>query len=527
MGMEEQDMRRHAFGALTAILAFGCGPRGVEPDVAEPEPEPDASSATDEAGRVEYWRGEIDAGPMKLGFRVTLRRGADGAWAGALDIPMQQVAGAALADVSRDATSLRFVFAAAGAAVELTVDGDGRRGTGVLRQGGAEFPATAVRVDTAAEQQAGPARPQTPTPPFPYASRDVTFATDDGGVLAGTLTVPEGDGPHPAVVFITGSGAQDRDETLFDHKPFLVIADALTRGGIATLRVDDRGVGGSTADPGALTMDVRAADTRATIAFAAAQPEVDAARVGLVGHSEGGIVAPMVAARDDGGGVAFIVALAPSGVRGEALIPMQLGAILRASGVADEGVARLVAAQAEITRLVAAGTDGSALRATVRAAIALNQTIVRPDAPLTDAALDGHAGQAVATLTSPMMRSFIASDPAVAWRRVRVPALALIGERDLQVPHAENLAAIRAALTDDNRANVELRSVAGLNHLFQRAETGLVEEYAQLEETFDPTTLEAVVTWVRAKTGLGGTGMGAGTETGTSAETETGAPLEP
>ncbi|MGH1561008.1 alpha/beta fold hydrolase [Caulobacter segnis] len=227
------------------------------------------------------------------------------------------------------------------AGFEGALSADGQTLQGQWLQGGGALPLTMSRTAPVLN------RPQTPKPPFPYRAEDVSYRNPASGLtLAGTLTLPEGAGPFPAVVLITGSGAQDRDETVFGHKPFWVIADALTRKGVAVLRVDDRGTGGSQAGPpGSGGIPALVTDVAAGVAFLRARADIDPARIGLVGHSEGGQVAPLVAAEDPR--VAFLVLMAAPGVDGATLLVAQNRALFAASGMPDDQVETLVRNRAE------------------------------------------------------------------------------------------------------------------------------------------------------------------------------------
>jgi uncharacterized protein len=341
------------------------------------------------------------------------------------------------------------------------------------------------------------ARPQTPKEPFPYAAREVLYDNPaDGSKIGGTLTLPPGPGPHPAVLLVTGSGAQDRDETLFGHKPFLLIADRLTRQGIAVLRVDDRGIGKTTGNAESATIETHATDAEAGIAFLAAQKEIDKARIGVVGHSEGGIIAAVVASRSKS--VAFVVSLAGTGLPGSAINPLQIAAILRAEGsVSPEGIAAIVDEQKKLMRLVADGADEAKLRAAVEHAVEVAQKHA-PEAEKERVAAGVTAG--LAALGSPWFKSFVKLDPRPYWQKVTVPVLAMIGDKDLQVPADENLAAIKAALGHNRDASTE--KLAGLNHLFQPAKTGLVDEYSKIETTFDDAALDLLGKWLRKRAKL-------------------------
>lgn len=328
-------------------------------------------------------------------------------------------------------------------------------------------------------------RPQTPKPPFPYRAEDVAFDSAPGVRLAGTLTLPPGKGPFPAAVLITGSGAQDRDESLMGHKPFWVLADALTRRGIAVLRTDDRGFGKSTGDFAKATSEDFAADAEAGVRYLAARPEIDAARIGLIGHSEGGLIGPLVAAKDPR--VAFVVMLAGPGVPTRELMTAQREAVARTAGIAPEAVARNEAIMGRVEAALAEGKD-------------LTQAQADAARVLTDAGMPAAgAAQAIRQLSSPWYKWFIAYDPRPTLRKLRIPVLAVGGDKDVQVVAAQNLPAIREALKGDPKA--EVVELPGLNHLFQTADTGAPSEYARIEETFAPAALALVTGWVATTTG--------------------------
>lgn len=449
----------------------------------------------------ERWRGVIDltgVGGPEMEFFVSFSPG-DSGYAATLSIPMQNATDLPLTEVLYSAERIEFTLMANPAVARFEADRAGDEATGVLLQGGGEFP---IRMRLlGAGESAGPNRPQTPLPPFPYTAREVQYDNPgDGASLAGTLTVPPGPGPHPAAVLITGSGAQDRDETIFDHKPFAVIADALSRAGIAVLRSDDRGVGGSTAGSAPSTSSTFATDVAAAVAYLRAQPEIDPDRIGLIGHSEGGIIAPMVAAADER--IAYIVMLAGTGVSGRELMPLQLAAVSRAAGVSEESIARQVAAQEAAFDLVIAGASDDGIRAAV--AVLVDEQLAGASEAEREANRERGYEMAFRQVSSPWFRAFLIEDPRVNLRDVTCPVLALNGTRDTQVPAELNLEAIAEALQEAGNEDVETIALEDLNHLFQHAQTGGVGEYGVIEETFSPEALELIAAWIRARVGLGG-----------------------
>jgi len=425
---------------------------------------------------VGIWVEDFDGAILQ--FRLTA--GSDDVISGVFDSVSEGVndlpitVRSAEAEITIEIEAARAVFAG-------TLEGDSL--SGKWMQGGAEIPMVF-------ERQAEPVvlvRPQEPQPPFPYEAADVVFGSDEI-TLAGTLIVPEGSGPFPAAVLVSGSGSQDRDESLLGHKPFLVLADALARNGIATLRYDDRGVGGSTGDPlGATTADL-ANDAKAAVDFLRDQPNIEA--IGIIGHSEGGLIAPMVAL--DNADVAFVVLLAGPGLPGADVLRTQTEALMRAEGVEDSVVSWRMDWTDDVITIAASDLETGDVAAAMRDRL----TEAAVDAPASMEALVSDAGreEIVAAFTDPWMRFFLAYDPAPALGQISVPVLAMIGSLDLQVLAAENAPALEAALSGNVDATI--KTLPGLNHLFQNASTGAVSEYAVIDETFDPDTMQTTADWI-------------------------------
>ncbi len=446
----------------------------------------------------EKWRGTIDLSSVAQGeleFFVVFTPGADGSFSATLSIPAQGAVDLPVGELVYTDERIEFTLAVQPPG-QFRADRDGDEAKGVLSQG-VELPISLRKV--AAGEVTGPARPQTPHPPFPYEAREVSYSNpEDGTVLAGTLTIPEGSGPHPAALLITGSGSQDRDETIFGHKPFLVIADHLTRNGVAVLRVDDRGVGGSKGEVAGATSFDFAGDVRAGIEFLRLQSEIAADRIGLIGLSEGGLIAPIVAARNDR--VAFIVLLAGPGLSGRELMPLQLAAIQRAGGRPEDNIRRQLEAQARMHDLVVSGAGEAELRVAVEALVDVQLETATPEQR--EAARDAAVATALRQIRTPWWQTFLATDPRQYLASVECPVLALNGRLDLQVPADPNLPAIEQALTEAGNDDVTARELENLNHLFQTAMTGSVAEYSRIEETFAPEALEIMTAWIRTRTRL-------------------------
>ncbi len=319
------------------------------------------------------------------------------------------------------------------------------------------------------------------------AQEDVHFDNVAGhDRLAGTLSLPSGAGPFPAVVLVSGTGRNTRDEDVWGHKVFLVLADALNRSGLAVLRYDKRGVGGSTGDYDAATTADFASDAEAAVAWLKAQPRIDATRVGVLGHSEGGIIAPAVAAEDTS--VAFVVMIAGPCIRGDRLFVLQSAMTAKAYGAPDDYIARRRAFDEDLFGTVRSAPSDSAALDRARALVAR---------AVADKVVDANEARTLAEdTTRPWERYFLAYDPAPTLARLKVPVLALNGSLDVQVPSGENLAAARRALKDNPRATI--MELAGMNHLLQEAKTGAPSEYNDIEETMSPATLEIITAWLSA-----------------------------
>lgn len=336
-------------------------------------------------------------------------------------------------------------------------------------------------------------RPQHPVAPFPYIVQEVVFDTPNPEVSPlGTLTYPTHGGPFPAVVLVAGTGAHDRDSNISLHKSMLVLADHLTRQGFAVLRYDKRGVGltGGGAHPISTTDDY-AADALAALRFLKIQPQVNGAQVGLAGHSEGGIIAAMVAAQAQAE-VAYIALLATPGLPGVQLKSLQDAAARRADGMPEELVLANQEQERELFDIAASQLQrDQAIAAMVKATNALpKQTKTMLDIPP-----EGIPGEAFEGLLTPWFRRFLQLDPATYLQQVRCPVLALIGEKDLQVPATKNMAALVTALAGNHQAKLLL--LPELNHLLQQAKTGRVHEYLLIEKTLEPTALHQISGWMQ------------------------------
>ncbi|HRX50005.1 MAG TPA: alpha/beta fold hydrolase [Candidatus Krumholzibacteria bacterium] len=430
------------------------------------------------AGVVGVWDGVLEVPGGSLALVLHVDEDDAGAWSASLDSPDQGVFGMKAGEVRWEAPRLTVDFPSLSARYVGAMDAAGANLEGTWSQGGGALPLALVR-----RADGPPRRPQMPVPPFPYESADVTVRNQAAGVdLAGTFTVPPGDGPFATVLLLTGSGAQDRDETILGHKPFLVLADHLSRTDVAVLRLDDRGVGGSDRGPAGATTADFARDALAAVAWLRARPEVDARRLGLLGHSEGGLIAAVAAAQDPG--VGFLVLLAGPAVPGSRILAYQ-GA---------RGMARIPGYAAEEPRVRAALAQ---LYAAPLDSVEAVLTAVAADLGAPLAALTGltpaNAPAIRTQISDPWLRWFLDHDPAPDLAALDIPVLALFGTKDTQVPPSLNADPMRAVLHNPH-SRVEV--FPDLNHLFQPAVTGELSEYEQIETTISPEVLQALTAFI-------------------------------
>lgn len=357
---------------------------------------------------------------------------------------------------------------------------------GTFNQNGISIPLNLSK----AEEEIGnaiPKRPQEPIKPYPYYSEDVTFKNNKANVtLAGTLTLPQKEGIYPVVILITGSGPQNRDEEILGHKPFLVISDYLTRNGIAVLRYDDRGVAKSTGDFKTATTADFATDVESAISYLKTRKEINVKKIGLIGHSEGGIIAPMVASKSKD--VDFIVLLAGQGLSGDKLMLLQKEKIEQAMNINEQEISKGQKIFSGAYRIILEShTDNTDLKNK------LNTYFIQSfDNKLSEEQVNAITN----SITTPWMIYFLKYNPVPALEKVKCPVLAIDGEKDLQVP-PENLIAIKTALENGGNKNVTTKLFPNLNHLFQDCKTGLPSEYSEIEETFSPAALAEITKWIR------------------------------
>lgn len=423
--------------------------------------------------------------PNTLKLRIVFH--FDGKGAGTWDSPDQGATGLKLASANAKGDSVTVTCTTPPWTFTGKRSADGTSLTGSFVQGGTPMEMSLKRVERVTTLR----RPQTPKPPFPYKTVEVTIPNpaEAGVTLGGTLTVPPGTGPFPCAVFITGSGQQDRDEMIFEHRPFAILADDLARRGIASLRCDDRLVGKSKGDVSKATSASFATDTEAQVAFLKTRPELDAQKIGLIGHSEGGLIAPMLAAKPENK-IAFLVLLAGPGVPGDQVLLEQAAAVAHASGAAEALVAATRANQEKLFPIAKSEADPEKAVDAMAKALGLPGTSTLPPAALAQ----------LKQLANPWMHYFLGYDPAPALSKTTCPVLALNGDKDLQVLVTQNLPVIERLLKDAGNKDVMAVSLPGLNHLFQHTKTGNPSEYSTIEESFAPEAIKLIGEWIVSKT---------------------------
>ncbi len=450
----------------------------------------------------EVWVGDMQAGLQQLKMQFRVYHKDDGTTKAYFD-SLSQKAGGFIADWKGDdleiAVSVPAVmgkFSGKLADDRATIEGEWTQGTA--------FPLTLKKAAQPAPYKVL-RRPQHPVGDPDYRVEEVAFENPKAGIrLAGTLTCPGDpagdDSPqkkYPAAILISGSGPQDRDETLLGHKPFWVLADHLTRNGIAVLRFDERGVGKSTGEFQGSTSEDFAEDVRCAVSFLKGHPAIDGKAIGLVGHSEGGLVAPMVAAEDPD--VAWIVLLAGPGVNGEQIIYSQGKLIIESAGGSPDDAAKvriLQEACLNAIRDLPADKKVDDLVQSVTDEVARKTNSDGLDEPGARTAMEATVAASLKQLHDPWFRFFARHEPGPVLQKVRCPVLALNGERDVQVDPDLNLPRIEEALLAGGNKRFKILELPELNHLFQTSKTGSTVEYESIEETFAPAALKVLADWI-------------------------------
>ncbi len=452
-----------------------------------------ASAAIAQHNPVGTWKGVLNVGKqLTVVFNI---KEENKKLSATMDSPDQQVMDIACSDVYVQGDSLYILlekfksrytgmFASDGSIIG-ELDQNGRRSGLILKRG---------------ERIAGANRPQTPVPPFAYKSEDVIYNNKDKSIQYGaTITIPNGNGPFPAIIMSTGSGQQNRDEELFGHKPFAVIADHLTKKGYIVLRVDDQGIGKTTGNPETATTADHAKDAMNGIEYLKSRKEVDKKKIGVMGHSEGGLIAEMVAAQSKD--VNFIVLLAGPGINIINLMEEQNVPILKQARLSQEAIDAYLPLYNEVATIAVHAKGHNEAQEQIKTAITNWKAKTHPNIVLafgmtTDKAVDEMVKQFVGLYDAPWWRYFMGEDPAKYLEKLDCKVLALNGDKDQQVISGSNLEGMKRSLAKSKSPKYDVIEMKGLNHLFQKCTSCTIKEYGQLEETFAPEALTVIGDWL-------------------------------
>lgn len=447
-----------------------------------------AISAQDVIGS---WHGLLKVSGIELRISFNISQN-NGVYSSTMDSPDQGAFGIAMTSTEINDNGVKITYAAASIVYNGTVKSN-ELITGTFTQGGMDIPLDLSR--TLPEKEVVK-RTQEPVKPYPYYSEEVKVDNKlDSVILAGTLTLPSREGKYPVVILISGSGPQNRDEELLNHKPFLVLSDYLTRNGIGVFRYDDRGTASSTGNYNSATTEDFARDVNAIVEYLMTRKEIDHAHIGLIGHSEGGIIAPMVASKSKD--VSFIVMMAGTGIPGNELLLLQQEAILKVSGEKEAQIKEMTTFNKEIFNIILNESNDDSITSQLTAYI---KKVSKSNPEwMSSNKLDEESliQMTVKSIDTPWMKYFIRHNPALVLQKVKCPVLAINGSKDLQVPPKENLAAIKKALDLAGNSKVTIKELPGLNHLFQECTTGNPSEYSQIDQTISPVALEEISGWIK------------------------------
>jgi uncharacterized protein len=434
------------------------------------------------------WLGTLNVQGMKLRLVFNIQQ-KDSAYKATMDSPDQGVKGLPVTAVEFKNTFLKISVAAAQINYEGTLEND--KITGTFKQGGLSLP---LNLSKNLEEQAKINRPQEPKKPYPYYSEELVFTNKKENItLAGTLTLPTKEGKYPVVVLISGSGPQNRDCEIVGHKSFLLIADYLTKRGIGVLRYDDRGVAESKGIFSAATSQDFATDVEAAVSYLKTRNDINPKKIGLIGHSEGGLIAPMVAAKSKD--VSFIVLLAGVGVNGGDVLLTQQRAISEGMGLNQKAIDLNYGINKKAYDLIKKSQNADNLKKELTDYFEKTIKETPYAKPPQMSEVDYVKAQVTAN-SNVWLQYFIRFDPANTLKNVKCPVLALNGDKDLQVSSKINLKAIEEALKKAKNKRVTIKEMPNLNHLFQECKTGLTIEYGEIEQTFSPTALNEMGVWL-------------------------------
>ena len=436
------------------------------------------------------WSGTLKFQGMELVLVFNIKLNEKDSLIATIDSPDQGAKDIPTSSISVTSDSLIIKAKALQGSFRGDLNADFSESKGNWKQAGMKFPLELKH----SKSQFVRNRPQEPKPPYPYLEKEIAFRNPvSGDTLAGTLTIPDDTATHPAVILISGSGAQDRNEELMGHKPFLVLADHLSRNGIAVLRYDDRGFGKSGGNFQTATTEDFATDASAAIDFLKGYEGIDSLKIGLIGHSEGGMIAPMVASeRTD---VGFIVLMAGPGVTGEKILLSQTELISQAESINEEEIRKSLKQSKDIYTILRKTSDNDKASERIRKVLEANNK-KSGDKNENDTLNEQKINATIKSLTSPWFRYFLIFNPVQYLSKVKCPVYAINGSLDLQVSSKENLPVIEQAMIFGGNPDYTIEEIPGVNHLFQTATTGSPNEYSKIEETLSPAVLEKISNWV-------------------------------
>ncbi|MBD3224914.1 MAG: alpha/beta fold hydrolase [Caldithrix sp.] len=437
------------------------------------------------------WQGALEVSGTKLRIVFNIAEDENGDLSATMDSPDQRATDIPVHKVWFKNDSVHIEVRAVGGHYKGVLQNDRTKISGQWYQGGARLDVELKSV----EKKPVLNRPQEPKKPYPYRDEEVFYQNEAAGVeIAGTLTSPRTKGPFTAVILISGSGPQDRDETVMGHRPFLVLADRLTKQGIAVLRTDDRGVGGTTGNLYQSTSQDLAGDVLAGIEFLKNRSDINNKKIGLIGHSEGGLIAPMVAAQSSD--VAFIVLMAGPGLPGEEILYLQNELIRKAEGQTEKQIKENHQIQKRIFKTIKSHETAMNKKARLRNLFTEVFEYLYQLQKKEIGNKEKFIQSKVNNVLSPWFQFFLNYDPRRTLKKVKCPVLALNGQKDLQVTAEQNLEAIQKALKEGGNTQVTTKLFPNLNHLFQKAESGAPSEYAKIEQTLSPEVIAAIAEWI-------------------------------
>lgn len=437
------------------------------------------------------WQGALKISSIQLRIVFNVTEKEDEKLIATLDSPDQGAFGIPVDTVIFNSPYVKFEVTSIAGFFEGNFNESAQSISGKWNQGGQSFDLELSRSDSIITIN----RPQEPKPPFPYIEEEVVFENKNANIkLSGTLTYPKDGENFPVVILVSGSGPQNRNEELLGHKPFLVIADYLTRNGIAVLRYDDRGVGKSTGDfSSATTLDFTS-DALSAVEFLKSNDKIDKNRIGIIGHSEGGLIAPLAAVQSED--VAFIVMMAGPGLRGKEILVLQTELILRANGESEDEIKKGAELNEQLYEILLSENDSASVSSQLRSVFEKAYTEMTDKEKTEIGDKDIFMSRQFGMMQSPWFKYFISYDPYETLTKVSCPVLAINGEKDLQVPPKENLNRIEKAFKEAGKENYKLVELPGLNHLFQTAKTGSPMEYSTIDETVSPAALNVIKDWI-------------------------------